>query len=93
MISNNEETAMNRRIFLNAALGTSASAVAGGVLAQERINTEMELARQVQELLLPQKQPQVPELDVYGVTHPAFEVGGDFGAAVNLDQRPCKNVS
>jgi phosphoserine phosphatase RsbU/P len=47
-------------------------------LAQEKINTEMELARRVQELLLPQKQPVVNGLDVYGVTLPAFQVGGDF---------------
>ncbi|MCU0513588.1 MAG: SpoIIE family protein phosphatase [Anaerolineae bacterium] len=47
-------------------------------LAQERINTEMTLARQLQGLLLPDKQPSVPGLDIFAAMYPAFQVGGDF---------------
>jgi len=47
-------------------------------LQQQRLSTEMELARQVQMHLLPQKQPTVPGLDICGMTFPALQVGGDF---------------
>lgn len=48
------------------------------MLHQQRLTTEMELARQVQMHLLPQKQPVVPGLDICGMTFPALQVGGDF---------------
>lgn len=47
-------------------------------LAQARLQTEMELAREVQRLLLPQQPPLVPELDLYATNRPAFQVSGDF---------------
>jgi phosphoserine phosphatase RsbU/P len=47
-------------------------------LAQARLQTEMELARQVQNRLLPRRAPKVHGLDVYGAALPAREVGGDF---------------
>jgi sigma-B regulation protein RsbU (phosphoserine phosphatase) len=48
------------------------------IMHQQRLTTEMELARQVQMHLLPQKQPVVPGLDICGMTFPALQVGGDF---------------
>jgi phosphoserine phosphatase RsbU/P len=48
------------------------------MLHQQRLTTEMELARQVQMHLLPQKQPSIPGLDICGMTFPALQVGGDF---------------
>jgi sigma-B regulation protein RsbU (phosphoserine phosphatase) len=48
------------------------------IMHQQRLTTEMELARQVQMHLLPQKQPTVPGLDICGMTFPALQVGGDF---------------
>lgn len=38
----------------------------------------MDLARQVQSRLLPQKSPSIPGLDLWGVSQPASQVGGDF---------------
>lgn len=47
-------------------------------IAQARLETEMQLARQVQTNLLPIALPMLPGLDVYACTRPAFQVGGDF---------------
>lgn len=43
-----------------------------------RLETEMDIARQVQTAILPQSIPQVKGLDVFAESNPAFEVGGDF---------------
>jgi phosphoserine phosphatase RsbU/P len=43
-----------------------------------RLNTEMELAQQVQANLLPKQIPQLPGLDIWAVCNPASHVGGDF---------------
>jgi sigma-B regulation protein RsbU (phosphoserine phosphatase) len=46
-------------------------------LAQTRIQTEMELAREIQLRLLPQKLPHLPNADLFAASYPALEVGGD----------------
>lgn len=43
-----------------------------------RLETEMDIARQVQTAILPQTLPHVDGLDIYATSIPAFEVGGDF---------------
>jgi phosphoserine phosphatase RsbU/P len=48
------------------------------LVAQARLQAEMELARAVQLDLLPRRSPAVARLDVYGVSRPALQVGGDF---------------
>jgi sigma-B regulation protein RsbU (phosphoserine phosphatase) len=51
----------------------------GRELAQrERLNRELEIAREVQEHLFPQRLPTVPGLDYCGQCRPAREVGGDY---------------
>ena len=48
---------------------------------KERISTELSLATQIQESMLPHKFPPYPdrhEFDIYAVMDPAKEVGGDF---------------
>jgi len=51
----------------------------GRELAQrERLNRELEIAREVQEHLFPQRLPQVMGLDYCGQCRPAREVGGDY---------------
>jgi sigma-B regulation protein RsbU (phosphoserine phosphatase) len=51
----------------------------GREMAQrERLNRELEIAREVQEYLFPQRLPVVPGLDYYGQCRPAREVGGDY---------------
>jgi phosphoserine phosphatase RsbU/P len=41
-------------------------------------NIEMELARKVQASLLPAQIPYVPDLDIWALSRPASQVGGDF---------------
>src|SRR5262249_39309416 len=43
-----------------------------------RLNRELEIAREVQEHLFPQRLPAVPGLDYCGRCRPAREVGGDY---------------
>jgi len=45
---------------------------------RERLNRELEIAREVQEHLFPQRLPSVPGLDYCGRCRPAREVGGDY---------------
>jgi sigma-B regulation protein RsbU (phosphoserine phosphatase) len=45
---------------------------------RERINRELEIAREVQERLFPQKFPPIPGLDCAGYCRPARGVGGDY---------------
>jgi sigma-B regulation protein RsbU (phosphoserine phosphatase) len=49
--------------------------------AKERIESELDLARQIQMSILPSTYPAFPEhddFDLFAKTHPAREVGGDF---------------
>ncbi len=43
-----------------------------------RLEAEMDIARQVQMNILPQRLPQISGLDIHAISSPAFEVGGDF---------------
>jgi sigma-B regulation protein RsbU (phosphoserine phosphatase) len=45
---------------------------------RERLNRELEIAREVQEHLFPQRLPEVPGLEYSGQCRPAREVGGDY---------------
>jgi phosphoserine phosphatase RsbU/P len=57
----------------------SLTASIGQEIAQrERVNRELEIAREVQERLFPQALPAVPGLDYCGRCQPAREVGGDY---------------
>lgn len=47
-------------------------------LDQMRLQTEMELARQVQINLLPRTPPRIRGLDLWASSRPALQVGGDF---------------
>jgi sigma-B regulation protein RsbU (phosphoserine phosphatase) len=52
---------------------------------RERINSEIEIARQVQERLLPQIYPVVKGLDFAGFSRTAQEVGGDYYDFIALE--------
>lgn len=45
---------------------------------KERLNAEIEIAREVQERLFPQELPPIEGLDYYGACRPALGVGGDY---------------
>jgi phosphoserine phosphatase RsbU/P len=52
--------------------------VADEVAQRERLNREVEIAREVQERLFPQKLPTIQGLDYTGHCRPALGVGGDY---------------
>jgi len=54
------------------------SAIAEEVAHREKLNREVEIAREVQERLFPQKLPPVAGLDYCGKCRPALGVGGDY---------------
>jgi len=54
------------------------SAMTQEIAHRERLNRELEIAREVQEHLLPQQLPPVAGLDYCGCCRPAREVGGDY---------------
>jgi phosphoserine phosphatase RsbU/P len=52
--------------------------IASEVAQRERLNRELEIAREVQERLFPQNLPRVKGLDYCGACRPALGVGGDY---------------
>ena len=52
--------------------------IADEVAQRERLNREVEIAREVQERLFPQKLPAIQGLDYAGHCRPALGVGGDY---------------
>jgi sigma-B regulation protein RsbU (phosphoserine phosphatase) len=57
-------------------------------LSRARLQTEMELAKDVQTRLLPKQLPKVPGLDLFAASRPAFQVGGDFYDLIFQKRRP-----
>ena len=51
---------------------------------QERIKHELDIARRIQEGLLPKKTPAIKGLDIAGVSIPAMSVGGDYFDYIQL---------
>jgi sigma-B regulation protein RsbU (phosphoserine phosphatase) len=54
------------------------AAIADEVAQRERLNRELEIAREVQERLFPQNLPAIAGLDYGGYCRPALGVGGDY---------------
>src|SRR5215469_14606179 len=54
------------------------ASLAAEAAAREIANRELEIAREVQERLFPQKFPAIPGLDCAGYCRPARGVGGDY---------------
>ncbi|GAB4312199.1 MAG: hypothetical protein Kow0059_02560 [Candidatus Sumerlaeia bacterium] len=54
---------------------------------KQRMEQELRLAQNFQEMLLPKTFPDVKELEVFGLSRPALEVGGDYFDIFLLDER------
>jgi phosphoserine phosphatase RsbU/P len=54
------------------------SAIADEVARREKLNREIEIAREVQERLFPQRLPEIAGLDYFGRCRTALGVGGDY---------------
>lgn len=62
------------------------AAIAAEMAQRERINRELEIARDVQQHLFPQEIPSMPGLDVAGACRPALMVGGDYYDFIRLPE-------
>src|SRR5713226_381471 len=62
------------------------TAIGREMAQRERLNRELEIAREVQEHLFPQRLPSVPGLDYCGQCRPAREVGGDYYDFLDLPE-------
>jgi len=62
------------------------TAIGREMAQRERLNRELEIAREVQQHLFPQRLPSVPGLDYCGRCQPAREVGGDYYDFLELPQ-------
>lgn len=56
---------------------------------EERLETELEAARSVQHVLIPEELPAIPGLQVASAYQPASEVGGDFFQIIPLADLGC----
>jgi len=52
---------------------------------RERMNREIEIAREVQQRLFPQSIPCIPGVDLAGSCRPALEVGGDYYDLIEME--------
>jgi len=55
-------------------------------LERERMERELQIAREVQMRLLPQDTPQIPEIEIETLTITAYEVGGDYYDFYSLNE-------
>ncbi len=53
---------------------------------QQRINKEIELAQEVQRLLIPQSLPKTKSFELSSIYQPHFNVGGDYFDCLSIDQ-------
>ncbi|RPI01697.1 MAG: GAF domain-containing protein, partial [Ignavibacteriae bacterium] len=51
---------------------------------QQRVKEELELARKIQQGLFPKMSPEIPGLDISGISVPASSVGGDYYDFIQL---------
>jgi sigma-B regulation protein RsbU (phosphoserine phosphatase) len=69
------------------------AAIASEVSQRERLNREVEIAREVQERLFPQNLAPVAGLDYNGSCRPALGVGGDYYDFLSLpDNQFCSSI-
>ena len=52
----------------------------------QRMKRELQMARDIQQSLLPKENPRLPGMEIAGLSHPAREVGGDYYDFVRLDE-------
>ncbi|TAK66506.1 MAG: GAF domain-containing protein [Bacteroidetes bacterium] len=56
-------------------------------LEKQKIEEQLEIARRIQQSLLPKKSPAMERLDIAGISIPALSVGGDYFDYIQLGQK------
>jgi len=59
-------------------------------IEKERLERELDVAREIQRKILPAKNPEYEKLEISSVFIPAFEVGGDYYDFFEIDKNPDK---
>lgn len=52
---------------------------------KKRLDHDLEIARDIQRILLPAEAPAIPGFEVYGINVPAHQVGGDYFDYIKVD--------
>ena len=68
-------------------LSEAAASLAAAAVERAHVAREMEIAREVQERLFPQRLPLIPDVNLAGFCRTVFGVGGDYYDAIELDNR------
>jgi len=85
-----QEFSENEKYFLRTLIQQGVLAIENALLMEEqaekeRMKRELEIARSVQQSLLPVDMPQIPYVDIHGCCLPATEIGGDYFDFFALD--------
>lgn len=70
-----------------AALSIENAKLLQAVIEKERLDKELQVASEIQRLLIPQNIPNVPGLDISATYIPCKEVSGDFYDIIKLDEQ------
>jgi serine phosphatase RsbU (regulator of sigma subunit) len=73
-----DELELMKSFAVQASISIENAYLVSNLVEQERLKQEMELGRQIQLSLLPQKTPQVKGFAIGGSMQPAKEIGGDY---------------
>jgi serine phosphatase RsbU (regulator of sigma subunit)/serine/threonine protein kinase/tetratricopeptide (TPR) repeat protein len=73
-----DELELMKSFAVQASISIENAYLVSNLVEQERLKQEMELGRQIQLSLLPQKVPQIKGFAIAGLMQPAKEIGGDY---------------
>ena len=74
-------------VAAQAAIAIENSRLHKSEVEQQRTKEELDLARKIQQGLFPKTNPEIPGLDITGVSMPALSVGGDYYDFIQLGNR------
>lgn len=70
------------------ALGLEAAALHEQLTRRAEVERDLEIARDIQMSLFPRELPRLPGIELFGMSRPAREVGGDFYDFIDVDADP-----
>lgn len=85
-----EELELMKSFAVQASISIENAYLASNLVEQERLKQEMELGRQIQLSLLPQRTPEVKGFAIAGSMQPAKEIGGDYFDYISFPEDPNK---
>ena len=78
LVYNQEDIDLLQTVAGNAAIALMNAHLHQEELSKQRLQNELVMARHIQEGLLPKNDPELPGLEITGISKPATEVGGDY---------------